>query len=96
MITADETTTLKQHHRRITFTDGPVIGAKKTRGRQPFQVTHLSLKWFEGQEPGPVIAHGVYYHTARQCMMHVERSYDLDGKKTPTWLKEAVHGTATV
>lgn len=92
MIIEDETTTLVQHHRRITFEDGPIIPAKKNRGRVEFQVTHLALKWFEGQEPGPVVAHGVYFKP-KVGIVHVERSFDLDGKRTPRWVKEAVHGT---
>lgn len=96
MITAeildDETTTLIQHHRRITLHDGPIIGAKKSRQKVAFQVTHLALKWFEGQEPGPVVAHGVYYHP-KHGAVHVERSYDLDGHKCPGWIKRAVRGS---
>lgn len=92
MIIDDETTTLQQHMRRITFQDGPLINVRHSRGAIQMQVTHLALKWFDGQEPGPVVAHGVYFHE-NKGIVHAERSYDLDGKKCPRWVKEAVHGT---
>lgn len=91
MIVDDETTSLVQHMRRITFEDGPVINVRKSRGAIQCQVTHLSIKWFDGQEPGPVIAHGVYFKQG-VGLIHTERSYDLDGKKCPRWVKEAIHG----
>jgi hypothetical protein len=93
VIIDDETTTVRMHHRRITFQDGPIIGAKKNRGRVSFQVTHLHLKWAEDTLPGAVVAHGVYMHP-KVGVVHAERSYDLDGKKTPNWIKEAVNGAA--
>lgn len=94
MIAQDETKTLEMYIRRITFEpeSRPIVGAKKSIGRPAFYVTHLSLRWYEGQEPGPVIAHGVYFNEAEQCMVHVDRSYDLDGKKCPKWIKDAVRG----
>lgn len=92
MITADETTTVRMHHRRITFEDGPVIGAKKNRGRVSFKVTHLAIRWAENTPPAAVIAHGVYVHP-KLGIVHTERSYVIDGNKTPKWIQEAVRGT---
>lgn len=92
MIINDETTTVSMHHRRITFEDGPIIGSKKNRGRVSFKVTHLHLKWANNTPPGAVIAHGVYIHPTHG-VVHAERSYDLEGKKTPNWIKEAVNVT---
>lgn len=90
MIIADETTSIVMHHRRITFEDGPVIGSKKNRGRVSFKVTHLALKWADKTPPGAVVAHGVYVHPTHG-IIHAERSYDLVGKKTPNWIKDAIN-----
>lgn len=93
MIAKDETVDLLQHHRRITFVPGTgkIIVGKKSRQSQSFLVTHLAMKWYEGAEPGPVVAHGVYNHPTHG-IVHAERSYDLDSKKCPQWIKEAVRG----
>lgn len=91
MIINDETVSVTMHHRRITFEDGPIIGAKKNRGRVAFQVTHLHLKWAADTPPSAVVAHGVYAHP-KLGVVHAERSFAIDGNKTPRWVKDAVNG----
>lgn len=87
-VTNDETQTLKQHLRRVTLKDGPVIAAKKSRQAVAFQVEHLSMKWFEGSKVRAVVAHGYYVHPQHGVII-VERSFDLNGK-TPKWIRQIV------
>lgn len=82
--------TVENHYfrRLIEVEDGPVVKQKYHNHKVPFQVTHLSLVWDEGEEPHSVIAYGKSTELAH---VKCRKSYNIT--HLPKWVSELLAGS---